>query len=171
MLVSTTSHGTLTFNADGSFTYVPAKNYTGTDSFTYDDQLDGQTSNVATVTISVNPKTLVRDEHERQRARIAARRRSWIADSSNSPGPDTIDFKIPGTGPFVISPASALPPVTHATIINGYSQPGAHTNSLSTGDNAIIEIQIDGSSSGGAERAGPRGRRQHGRGTLDHALQ
>ena len=36
----------------------PDSGYTGTDSFTYDDVADGQTSNVATVTISVNPKTL-----------------------------------------------------------------------------------------------------------------
>ncbi len=149
VLVSTTSHGTLTFNADGSFIYVPAKNFTGTDSFTYDDQLDSQTSNVATVTISVNPTTLyVTNTNDSGPGSLRAA--LLIADSSNGAGPDTIDFKILGTGPFVISPASALPPVTRGTIINGYSQAGSHTNSLSTGDNAIIEIQIDGSSSGGA---------------------
>jgi hypothetical protein len=29
------SHGTLTFNPDGSFRYVPAAGFTGTDTFTY----------------------------------------------------------------------------------------------------------------------------------------
>jgi VCBS repeat-containing protein len=48
------AHGTLTLNADGSFTYTPAPLFFGTDSFTYHDndgQLDG---NIATVTITVN---------------------------------------------------------------------------------------------------------------------
>lgn len=35
MLVTTVSHGTLTLNANGSFTYVPEANYNGADNFTY----------------------------------------------------------------------------------------------------------------------------------------
>ena len=34
-LVSGPAHGTLTLNANGSFTYTPAANYNGSDSFTY----------------------------------------------------------------------------------------------------------------------------------------
>src|SRR5207247_1259434 len=49
------SHGTLTLNGDGSFTYMPALNYNGIDSFTYKAS-DGQAqSDVATVTITVTP--------------------------------------------------------------------------------------------------------------------
>src|SRR5262249_41588242 len=53
--VSTTSNGTLVFNADGTYTYTPAADFNGTDSFTYRavDAL-GAVSNTATVTISVN---------------------------------------------------------------------------------------------------------------------
>jgi hypothetical protein len=51
--VSGPSHGTLSLADDGSFSYTPAANYDGPDSFTYrtsDAQLD---SNVATVSITV----------------------------------------------------------------------------------------------------------------------
>src|SRR5205823_666516 len=47
------AHGTLTLNANGSFTYTPGADYNGADSFTYkanDGTLD---SNVATVSLTV----------------------------------------------------------------------------------------------------------------------
>jgi VCBS repeat-containing protein len=53
--VSSPSNGSLTLNSDGSFTYTPNQNFNGSDSFTYkanDAQAD---SNLATVTITVNP--------------------------------------------------------------------------------------------------------------------
>ena len=54
ILVTGPSHGTLTLDADGSFTYTPTAYYHGSDSFTYranDGQLD---SNVATVSFTIN---------------------------------------------------------------------------------------------------------------------
>ncbi len=55
-LVTGPVNGTLTLNADGSFTYTPNLNYNGPDSFTYlanDGSADSPTA--ATVTITVNP--------------------------------------------------------------------------------------------------------------------
>ncbi|HVK13669.1 MAG TPA: Ig-like domain-containing protein, partial [Gemmataceae bacterium] len=55
VLVAGPAHGTLTLNPDGSFTYTPAANYSGTDSFTYKAN-DGTTdSNTVTVTLFVSP--------------------------------------------------------------------------------------------------------------------
>ena len=54
-VVTNPLHGLLTFNSDGSFTYIPAANYNGTDSFTY-QAVDSQTNSAtATVTINIAP--------------------------------------------------------------------------------------------------------------------
>jgi VCBS repeat-containing protein len=53
-LVSGPSHGTLTLNANGSFTYTPAAGYAGSDIFTYMASDGTNTSNVATVTFTVS---------------------------------------------------------------------------------------------------------------------
>ncbi len=53
-LVTSTSHGTLVLSADGSYTYAPDANWSGTDTFTY-RAFDGAAySAPATVTITVN---------------------------------------------------------------------------------------------------------------------
>ena len=54
VLVSTTSNGILTLNANGSFSYTPNLNFNGIDSFTYQANDGSADSNVATVTITVN---------------------------------------------------------------------------------------------------------------------
>ena len=54
LLQSTVSNGTLSFNSDGSFTYMPNADFSGTDTFTYRVNDGTADSNVATVTITVN---------------------------------------------------------------------------------------------------------------------
>ncbi|MEZ2243773.1 MAG: DUF4347 domain-containing protein, partial [Microcoleus sp.] len=50
--------------------------------------------------------------------------RSAIDQANSNPGLDTINFNIPGTGPYTITLNQALPVITSPVIINGKSQPG-----------------------------------------------
>ena len=83
-------------------------------------------------------------------------------DSAN-PSPDTIDFAIPGSGVQVIQPIVELPVVTHAALIDGYSQGrfsapnvpivnpsgDATPNTLAVGDNAVLLIELNGTNTVG----------------------
>ena len=51
--VTQPTNGTLTFNSDGTFTYVPAHNFAGVDTFTYTASDGTFSSAPATVTITV----------------------------------------------------------------------------------------------------------------------
>jgi VCBS repeat-containing protein len=53
--VTDPAHGSVTVNADGSFTYTPAANYFGPDSFTYAASDPATTSGTATVSLTVDP--------------------------------------------------------------------------------------------------------------------
>ncbi|WP_109832666.1 cadherin domain-containing protein [Reichenbachiella versicolor] len=61
---------------------------------------------------------------------------------------DYIDFSISGAGVQTIAPTSALPTISQEVIIDGYSQIGATRNTLSAGNDAVLNIQLDGSSAG-----------------------
>lgn len=70
-----------------------------------------------------------------------------ILDSNARAGQDTIAFNIPGSGVHLIDLSqSSLPEITDSVIVDGYTQPGAHPNTLSVGNDAVILIQIDGGS-------------------------
>jgi hypothetical protein len=69
--------------------------------------------------------------------------RQAILDANAASGSDTISFAIPGVGPHRIVLESPLPTVTGTVLIDGYSQPGSAPNSLDTGWNATIAIEID----------------------------
>ncbi|MBD2311394.1 DUF4347 domain-containing protein [Desertifilum sp. FACHB-1129] len=55
ILVSNPTNGTLTLNPDGSFTYTPNPDFSGTDSFTYLANDGTNDSNIVTVSLTVNP--------------------------------------------------------------------------------------------------------------------
>jgi hypothetical protein len=72
--------------------------------------------------------------------------------------PDIIQFTIPSsdpnrnatTGVFTITPSSpGLPTISDPVVINGYTQPGSSANTLAVGDNAVLLIELNGTSAGG----------------------
>jgi CSLREA domain-containing protein len=74
--------------------------------------------------------------------------RQAILDANANPGPDDITFNIPGAGVHTITPLSPLPVVNGTVNIDGYTQPGAVANSLGTGSNAVLLVELDGSAAG-----------------------
>ena len=82
--------------------------------------------------------------------------RAAIEQANATPGADTIEFDLPDTendnpvtGAEIISPSSALPTITGAVTIDGYTQPVASENSRSTGAiDAIILVELNGLNAG-----------------------
>ncbi len=59
---------------------------------------------------------------------------------------DLVAFNIPAEGVQTISPASPLPAINDPVIIDGYTQARANPNTLAVGDNASIQIELNGDS-------------------------
>ncbi len=74
--------------------------------------------------------------------------RQAITDANSTGGADTIEFNIVGSGLHTIQPASELPEITEALIIDGYTQTGASTNTTVSPApmDSIIAIEIDNNS-------------------------
>jgi parallel beta-helix repeat protein len=77
--------------------------------------------------------------------------RQAMFDANITPGADVINFNIAGTGVKTITPTTALPKITEAVTINGYSQPGAHPNTKAIGSDAVLKIELSGDSAGAVD--------------------
>ena len=64
-------------------------------------------------------------------------------------GLDTIAFDIPGDDVQTITVQSQLPTITDPVTIDGYTQHGASANTLETGNDAVLRIEVVGPGSGG----------------------
>ncbi len=87
--------------------------------------------------------------------------RAAIEESNTEASTQTIKFNISGTPDFTnggqngytIQPSTNLPDITDTVVIDGYSQPGAQTNTAVSPDplNGILLIELDGSNTPGGE--------------------
>src|SRR5262249_30520141 len=71
-------------------------------------------------------------------------RQAILLANSSVNVPNVINFNIAGTGPFTITPATPLSTVTNPLVIDGYTQPGSSPNTLTNGDNAVLQIVLNG---------------------------
>ncbi|MGH8520324.1 MAG: Ig-like domain-containing protein, partial [Gammaproteobacteria bacterium] len=110
-IASAPTNGIAVSNPDGTVTYTPNANFSGTDSFTYNVQdTQGATSNAATVTVSVNGAP-VADAGDDANA-VTGQSVSLNGSGSTDPNGDTITFSWRF---MAVPPASIL---TDASIVN-----------------------------------------------------
>lgn len=76
--------------------------------------------------------------------------REAIYCANSLPDIQTIEFSVPGAGPHLIKPQSALPAILDPVVIDGYTQPGSspNTNPVGQGLNTVLQVHIDGENAG-----------------------
>jgi VCBS repeat-containing protein len=124
-LVAGPSHGSLTLNADGSFSYAPVANYHGPDSFQYrafDGSLYGNTATVAVTVNSVPDAPVLASIGDRsvQQGTLL----TFTATATDGDTEDTLTFSLQGapagaaidpqTGVFTWTPIAAQAPATYS---------------------------------------------------------
>jgi CSLREA domain-containing protein len=128
--------------ADGASTEPFSLNFTSsTRTFTVNSTADGA---------DLNP-----GDNLCQTATLDCTLRAAIEEANAVLGVDTINFLILPADPnctvaslCTITPGSALPAVTDPAHIEGYTQTGAAPNTLATGDDAVIRVELNGASAG-----------------------
>jgi hypothetical protein len=106
---------------------------------------------LATIVVTGTGDTIADDGIVTLREAITAANTN--AASGDAPAGDTgldaIAFNIPGVGVQAITVQSQLPTITDPVTIDGYTQHGASANTLATGSDAVLRIEVDGPGSGG----------------------
>ncbi|MBL9173148.1 MAG: right-handed parallel beta-helix repeat-containing protein [Verrucomicrobiales bacterium] len=70
-------------------------------------------------------------------------RQAILDNNANPTSGNRIEFNIPGDGVKVIQPITALPGITAAVLLDGYTQPGARPNTLPDGNDAVLRIHLN----------------------------
>lgn len=113
-----------------------------------------RTARAATITVTGTGDSIALDGSVTLREAIASINAAANVNADVAPvgtygTGDTVAFNIPGAGPHTIQVgALPLPTFTRPMIINGYSQPGSLQNTLAVGDNAVLNIVLQGTTSG-----------------------
>ena len=136
-------------SSSGLFTYTPPVSEAGlkTNSIkVFDSNTNAIVNQSLTNTVSFVVNVLVRRiVTNTNNSGPGSLRQAMLEVNTNASG-GQIDFAIPGTGPFKIAPATALPPLTRVTVIDGYTQTNSHPNTLAIGNDAVLMIELSGES-------------------------
>jgi VCBS repeat-containing protein len=133
ILVAPPQHGSLALNPNGSFTYTPATNYDGPDSFTYRASDGSLQSAVATVNITVTPINNPPVVNAGPDQSITLPGTASLTGSVTDDGPFTSVWgKVSGPGTVAFGNPNA--PVTTAT----FSLPGTYELSLTASDGQFV---------------------------------
>ncbi|MCS7217360.1 MAG: cadherin-like domain-containing protein, partial [Candidatus Bipolaricaulota bacterium] len=101
-LVSGPAQGSVMLNSNGSFTYTPPANWTGTTTFTYRAKdTSNAYSNTATVTITVKEPVAAADDHYEVRAgsTLVVEAPGVLANDRDPTGGTLTAHWVPGSGP------------------------------------------------------------------------
>ena len=156
IMISGVAHGTLTLNANGSFTYTPVANYFGNDSFTYAAH-DGQTSSApATVNITIIPvndaPVFVAGANQRVNFNTGAQSvPNWATGLSAGPANEseqTVHFVVSNNNPSLFAAPPAVSPAGALTYTPAGNLFGVATVTVSLQDDG-------GTANGGADASAP----------------
>jgi VCBS repeat-containing protein len=133
-LVEGPAHGTLTLNANGSFTYTPATSYSGPDSFTYTASDGTLVSAPVMVSITVAPAP-VTDKVTIVSATYNAKRRQLSVTATSSVQPNAT-LTVEGYGTMTYKAKTR----TYAYTVSGVSKPATVTVKSSRGGSATASV-------------------------------
>ncbi|HZN63815.1 MAG TPA: Ig-like domain-containing protein [Tepidisphaeraceae bacterium] len=171
-------HGTLTLNADGSFSYTPNANFSGTDSFSYRAS-DGQlSSEPATVTLTVRaandaPIAGVDTATVRQGGTLSLSASSLLANDTDPDG-DTLQI----TGVFSTADTHGRVSLAGGRVVytpdRNYSGPASFSYTVSDGNGGTatgtVRVTVLPPVRGNAGHAAGRGSLDGGRRTFSFAV-
>jgi len=167
-------HGTATVNPDGSFTYLPAAGFTGTDTFQYTITC-GTSAKTATATVTITVGTLVWYVDDSKSAAGNGESNSpfnTLAAANGAAGVNSIVFLYQGSGTYAggatMTSGESLFGQPHGLTVGGYDlvAPGGSnptiTNSggdgIALASNADVEdVTVSGASGNGISGSGVTG--------------
>lgn len=144
-LASTTTHGTLTLNADGSFSYTPAAGYSGSDSFTYRASDGTNSSTAATVTITVSAvnkaPTAQNDSYSTAQDTVLTRAAPGVLTNDSDPEGATLTARLASTAAHGTLTLNADGSFSY-TPTAGYSGSDSFTYQASDGTNSSAAATV-----------------------------